>query len=130
MIKRFAVCVFLDDNKNFLLQDRTGISKNGEEWALFGGYLEGDETATQGLARELKEELGLENVFVTQITHVLTDSLEGFGFVADMPHLDTLTVYEGAGFRVFSEDELDSLHMYDAHKRIIRAAIAHSNQTT
>ncbi len=129
MKTRFAVCVFVDEHNNFLLQDRTGISKNGEEWALFGGHLEGDETPEQGLARELQEELGLSNVKATQVTHVNTETLEGYGFVAQMPNLDTIQVYEGAGYGVFSEQELTDINTYDAHKQIIRAVITHSNQT-
>ena len=42
--RRVAVIIFYDEKKRILLQDRRGISKFGEEWAIFGGSAEEDET--------------------------------------------------------------------------------------
>ncbi len=55
-----AVIAFYDSEGRLLLQDRHGISGAGEEWGFFGGSIEAGETPAQALAREIKEELGVE----------------------------------------------------------------------
>lgn len=55
-----SIIIFYDKNHNILLQDRTGISKIGEEWAFFGGGRENNESPEETLLREVKEELNYD----------------------------------------------------------------------
>jgi mutator protein MutT len=53
-----AIVVFLDKDKNIVVQDRRGASKLGERYGFWGGQLNEGETPMQAIKRELKEELG------------------------------------------------------------------------
>lgn len=55
-----------------LLQDRTSISKYGEEVTFFGGWLDEGETPLQAAERESSEELGIvfdEYVYLWKFSH-------------------------------------------------------------
>jgi ADP-ribose pyrophosphatase YjhB (NUDIX family) len=52
--RRGSKCFFLDESGYYLLQD------NGKPWDFIGGQIEKDETPTQALIREVKEEVGLD----------------------------------------------------------------------
>ena len=55
--REISVAVFIDKDKNVLLQNRTNHSKAGEKYGFFGGGIEPNETSEEALIRELKEEL-------------------------------------------------------------------------
>lgn len=55
-----AVAGVLVDGRRFLLGRRAPGLVMGERWDLFGGRIERSETPTRALARELREELGIE----------------------------------------------------------------------
>lgn len=64
-----ADCVifgFDGSNLNVLLVER-GIEPYKGRWAFPGGFIRMDETAEEGAKRELKEETGVENVFMDQL---------------------------------------------------------------
>jgi len=55
-----AVGVILDDNQQILIAKRPMASHQGGLWEFPGGKIEVGEALEQALARELKEELGIE----------------------------------------------------------------------
>jgi len=55
-----AVIAFYDNQKRILLQDRRGISKEGEIWGFFGGGIEKGETPEQALERGIEEGLCIQ----------------------------------------------------------------------
>lgn len=125
MKRKFAVCAFIDKQGNVLLQDRTGISKYGEEWALFGGGIEGEETPQEAINREIREELGLTDVVFMLVGHNENSTQKGWVFRAKMPDLSKLVVYEGEGFRVCSYTQIQDLNITPAHKKLIKQALEH-----
>ena len=102
--RKVAIILFYDDKENILFQDRKKISKHGEEYGFFGGHLEGDENAKQALTREMKEELDINlkdlkelkffKHFVFKIKK-WDEEIHRFVFIAKMPDLTKLKVYEG-----------------------------------
>lgn len=58
-IKKVA-CALLIKEGRLLIQDRKGISKYGEDWSFFWGWIEQNETPKQALLREMNEELGID----------------------------------------------------------------------
>lgn len=57
---------FDGEELNVLLIQR-GMEPDKGRWAFPGGFLNMDETAEEGAARELKEETGVENVYLEQL---------------------------------------------------------------
>ena len=55
--KRLALMVFYDDKNRVLLQDRSNMSKWGEEYGYFGGSIDGNESPSDTVIREIQEEL-------------------------------------------------------------------------
>jgi 8-oxo-dGTP pyrophosphatase MutT (NUDIX family) len=54
-----SLAIYNTKTDKILVQDRTSISKFGEEVTFFGGGLDGDEIPLQAAQRESTEELGL-----------------------------------------------------------------------
>lgn len=82
-----AVFIILEkDNKIFLIRrNRTGWEDG--KYCLVGGHLDGNETATQGAIREVKEEAGVivdpRNLQFVNVSHSITSSERiHFTFVA------------------------------------------------
>jgi len=69
---KVAIAVIINKNNQVLITKRGADQHQGNKWEFPGGKVEAAETAQQALARELKEELGiqLESAnFLTTITH-------------------------------------------------------------
>lgn len=62
MIKAAGACILAKDTKRILLQQRSTESSYPRNWGLFGGKVENAENVSQGLLRELKEEIGLDPI--------------------------------------------------------------------
>jgi len=112
-----AALIVLPDGR-YLLQHRD--AKPGifypSHWGCFGGAKEGDETAEQTLARELREELNLtvEPGAITWFTEFTFDLSElGAGIINRMFYevragdidLASLSLSEGQGFGAFTRAE-------------------------
>ena len=54
-----SLAIYNTNTQLLLVQDRTSISKYGEEICLFGGWLDPREMALDGAKRESMEELGM-----------------------------------------------------------------------
>ncbi|PZM86683.1 hypothetical protein DLH72_00340 [Candidatus Gracilibacteria bacterium] len=57
--RKVSIGIFINENKEILLQKRGKYSKNGEDYAFFGGGAEKNETPEKTFIREMREELGL-----------------------------------------------------------------------
>jgi ADP-ribose pyrophosphatase YjhB (NUDIX family) len=66
--RRIGVVAFIERDGRVLLEQRADFGT----WGLIGGLLEEDETVEEGIAREIREETGLETV-----------SMELFGVFSD-----------------------------------------------
>ncbi len=112
-IKKFITIIFYNKINQILLQDRTSISKWGEDWAIFGGHVESGETFEQALLREIKEELNYnlkkdEFKEVKFIRDINKDTIwEGYIYAAKLPnnHENLFEVLEGDGMKLFSPKE-------------------------
>lgn len=110
------IILYTDDYK-ILLQDRTGISKWGEDWACFGGALELGETCDDALVREIKEELNYDiKEFYLYLSLQGEDSQYNWYYKNITKDLDKLTVLEGAGMKLFSFDEIKELNIIQRQK--------------
>ncbi len=103
-ISDVAIILPYNEKKEVLFQDRKKISKNGEEYGFFGGHKEGNESTEETLARELKEELGIDiknlegleffKQFNTKIPE-WNKEVKRAVFLCKMPDLTKLNVEEG-----------------------------------
>lgn len=60
MKQKEVAIVFIENSQwEFLIQDRKSISKAGEKWWFFGGWIDAFESPIDAIKRELKEELDL-----------------------------------------------------------------------
>ena len=62
MLKAAGACIIAKDTKRILLQQRSTESSYPRTWGLFGGKVENKENVSQGLLRELKEEISLDPI--------------------------------------------------------------------
>ena len=61
-LKAAGACILSKDTKRILLQQRSIEVSYPKTWGLFGGKVEVNENVSQGLLRELKEELGIDPI--------------------------------------------------------------------
>jgi ADP-ribose pyrophosphatase YjhB (NUDIX family) len=66
--RRIGVVAFVERDDRILLERRADFGT----WGLIGGLLEEDETVAEGIAREVREETGLETV-ATELFGVFSD---------------------------------------------------------
>lgn len=111
-----------------LLQKRTTDAPIWpSRWGTFGGHIEDGETPDQAAVREIGEELGIDVdpgsietlcEFPIEIIDIPGDL---YFFTAPLPvELDQIKLMEGAGFGLFSEDEIEGLSMIPGAKRAVR----------
>lgn len=62
MLKAAGACIIAKDTKRILLQQRSKEVSYPRNWGLFGGKIEEKENVSQGLFRELKEEINLDPI--------------------------------------------------------------------
>jgi len=64
-LRHIVTHAIVEDHGKLLLVKRTGDMLETGKWGLPGGFLDRDETAEQGVLRELKEETGLEGKVIS-----------------------------------------------------------------
>jgi len=94
-----AVGVIVDASRNILITRRAGDSHQGGLWEFPGGKVEPDEPLSAALARELREELGIEVMLTSPLLEVRHD----YGDKAVL--LDVHVVWEFAGTAVGLEQQ-------------------------
>ena len=62
MLKAAGACIIAKDTKRILLQQRSKDVSYPRNWGLFGGKVEEKENVSQGLLRELNEEINLDPI--------------------------------------------------------------------
>ena len=126
-IRNVSLIVFYNNKKRILLQDRTGISKIGEEWGFFGGEIKRDETPEEAVVRETKEEFSFdlkEYKYVGEYSYNIEESLKekfaNFDFDAVLckvfisplkNNLSRFKLKEGKKMKLFSLEEAEKLKM-------------------
>ncbi len=68
-----AVGVILDARRNILITRRPPDAHQGDLWEFPGGKVEADESLSQALARELREELGIVIGRTTELLQIRHD---------------------------------------------------------
>ena len=66
-----VVCALIQAGDKILVARRALHKANGGMWEFPGGKIDGDETASAALSRELKEELGIEVTIDRTLTPVI-----------------------------------------------------------
>ena len=82
-LRHVVVHAIVEMDGKLLLEKRTGDLLESGKWSLPAGFLERDETASQGVLRELKEETGWEGEII---------SLFRINTKPDRPHEDRQNV--------------------------------------
>ncbi len=98
---KVAVAVIIDDQQRILITRRPLHASHGGMWEFPGGKLEGDETPTEALIREVKEEVGLDVQdcdFLGEINHLYSPEISeprpsGSGHFSRAPLSVALLVY-------------------------------------
>lgn len=112
-----------------LLLIKRGIEPFKGKWALPGGFVNMDETAEEGAARELKEETGVKDIFIEQLQafsspdrdpreRVITIAFMAF---VRQEHYELCAGDDAANAQWFPVDKLPEL-AFD-HKQIIQTAL-------
>ena len=73
---RVAVAVITDAKQRILITRRAEHASHGGLWEFPGGKLEADELPSSALAREIKEEVGLDVMaynFLVEVRHLYND---------------------------------------------------------
>jgi 8-oxo-dGTP diphosphatase len=127
--RKVSLIIFYDKDKRILLQDRTGISKWGEEWGFFGGAVEKDETPEQTLVRETKEELSFdlkEFEYIEKFESNVSDDFKVIAHLFVSPLNNNLKRFrqkEGKSMKLFSLDEAENLKMVPKIDKLILKAL-------
>jgi 8-oxo-dGTP diphosphatase len=92
------------EKKEILLHKRDGNTQiNPHKWAFFGGLIEGDETPSEALVREVKEELNLD-IAPEEITPLLDyyneerNTHRYTSYIVSREKKEEMTLGEGADF--------------------------------
>jgi len=136
--KAVVAVILTDVDGRILLQqrdDKPGLDYPGW-WTIFGGYVEDGETPDAAVRRELMEELGID----LPLTHWRTydcpvRSTPGaahtrnyvYTAALDRP-VDSLTLHEGQGMRLFTPEEAAPLVLAFAQHLILRDYIAEKHR--
>lgn len=87
MIKAAGACIIAKDTKRILLQHRSTNGSYPRNWAFWGGKIEKNENVSQGLLRELEEEIKIDveedvvKVFPLDQYHARDKSFSYYTFV-------------------------------------------------
>lgn len=81
-------------------------------WSLFGGTIEDGESASEAVAREVKEEIDFDMQNFGLFREFVQNNKREFAFVGELTAtLDRLTLSEGQGMNVFHPSQLNELQI-------------------
>ena len=112
---QLSVIIFRNEEGKILLQYRdSGPPMDPLSWSLFGGSVEAGETPTEGVLREMKEELGLELLptdvrLLSETVRTLPDGRHQtvYFFEGVQPLVwGMFLIHEGAGAAFLTKDEI------------------------
>lgn len=90
-------------------------------WSLFGGSIEGGESAATAVAREVKEEIDFELRNFGLFREFVQNNKREFAFVGELSvEVDELTLSEGQGMNVFYPAQLPELLIRPDDKETLR----------
>ncbi|MBU1202750.1 NUDIX hydrolase [Patescibacteria group bacterium] len=124
--KTTVKALFEKDKRILLVKDPKGV------WEMPGGRIEHGETPEKALKRELKEELGWNNVDIKNIVDSWTFSSEVddtnyhfiiLTYVCDFGEEEIKENDEYTEYRWVPVDEIDGLNMRDGYKKTIKKFI-------
>lgn len=103
MIKAAGACIVAKDTQRVLLQHRSLKGSYARNWAFWGGKIEGTENVSQGLLRELEEEINLNikqdviKVFPFDQYHARDKSFSYYTFVVIVEKEFTPSINDESG---------------------------------
>ncbi len=123
-MKRYVGILLYDEEKRFLLQQRTADApKHPGKFGTFGGKAEKGETPEMAVRRECMEELDyeLENPKLAFQTTLDTKygKIAGFIFLEKYNPNKKLVLHEGENMRWVSSKEFEDLDFIDSLKDIV-----------
>ena len=123
-----AVDLLLINGNKVLLQRRANTGWNDGRWSLAGGHSEGEETWGETLAREAKEELGIEispkDLTMVHCIQHKTDRLTMQFYMTCWKYKGEPTIQPEVvnGLKVYKADKLEWFDVDDLPKEIIPSA--------
>jgi len=127
-----GVIISINDQQRtqYYLTKRLADAHQGGKWEFPGGKVEKNESVAQALARELKEEVGIEVLScfpLTVITHDYVDKKVCLDvFVVDN-YVGEPSAQEGQGQGWFSLDDLKMLDFPEANQAIIEKLVTRNS---
>ena len=103
MIKAAGACIIAKNTKRILLQHRSLNSSYPRNWSFWGGKIEPNENVSQGLLRELEEEIKLDvekdviKVFPLDQYHARDKSFSYYTFVVVVEEEFVPTINDESG---------------------------------
>ena len=127
-----AVFILQDSRGRVLLQHKAKDSKVlPNQWAFFGGGIDAGETPEKAVAREAKEELGIDlkdvdllGRYVAPFEGGLWEQFVFIGELAHTPEELRQQQTEGQGMGLFARDELTGLGLNTHIRKILDDAFA------
>ena len=124
-IRRVSNVVLYNDNNEVLVQQRTDDAPiYPSYYSLFGGKIDGDESAKDAAIRECIEELNYQLQDPTLVIHEFHDSEYGkrekFIFVEKFDNTKELTLNEGQGMKWIGVDALEGTVMIPHDKHYLK----------
>ena len=117
-----AVGIVFDQQNRVLVGQRTVADQYFEKWEFPGGKLEAGESATAALAREFKEEVGIEVLsieYLMQVEHDYPDRQVSLTVYTISEYQGQVQAMEGQALQWVSIGELDSLNFLKGNQAII-----------
>ena len=103
MIRAAGACVVAKDTGRILLQNRSLKSSYARNWAFWGGKIEDNENVSQGLLRELEEDIGInvedcvEKVYPLDQYHARDKTFSYYTFVVIIDNEFTPIINDESG---------------------------------
>ncbi len=126
-----VVSIILDNKNRILLQKKdSGYRLGPNKWSLWGGKIEMGEGASEAIAREIKEETGLETgeynihffrdyVYEGILGNELAKVSHKIFIIRFDGNLERIRLGEGGGFALFENSEIKELNLMEPTKKML-----------